>query len=373
LKIIRSSKCNLKFTTETKRQKLKEVIVEYSTVVNFFIDYFWINSPKKAKLLKAIVNLPSTWISARLRKVAAREALDLISSAKEVAKTRSEEQEKVVLPIKPVHHGKSMNVSSTIASLQMPKEAKEYDAWLHLASIGNGIIMDLPIRFHQHYNILRERGRRLESYIVHEEYVQFCFEIETGTKITEGEVVGLDTGINALASTSDGKQYGNDVKQLVENIKRKQHGSNKQKSARRALKQRMNEVAKEVIQGKQLVVVEKLSNLNHKSKLTRRVSKNIRRSLGAWAYRYWLGRLQWTTEDNRVSFRTVSPAYTSQRCNACGHTERGNRSGTKFLCLSCGHTDNADVNAAKNIRDRFLSGPYGAAYKPEKILLPRFP
>jgi IS605 OrfB family transposase len=369
VKVIRATKCNLKFTTETKRQKLKEVLVEYSTVVNFFINYFWDNPPKKAELLKSIVNLPTTWLSARLRKVAAREALDLISSAKEVAKTRSEEQDKIVLPIKPIHHGKSMSVSSTIAALQIPKEATEYDAWLHMTSIGNGVILDLPIRFHKHYNNLRERGRRLESYIIHENYVQFCFEIETGTKTTEGNVIGVDTGINALASTSDGKQFGTDIKALVENIKRKTHGSNKQKSARRALKQRMNEVAKETIQGTKLVVVEKLSNLNHKTKLTRRVSKNIRRSLGAWAYRYWLSRLQWTAEDNRVSFRTVSPAYTSQRCHACGHTERGNRSGTKFLCLRCDHADDADLNAAKNIRDRFLSGLYGAAYKPEKLCL----
>ena len=75
----------------------------------------------------------------------------------------------------------------------------------------------------------------------------------------------MDTGINALASTSDGKQYGTDIKGLVESIKRKKHGSKGQQRARRALKQRMDEVAKEVVQGKQLVVVEKLKKMNHKS------------------------------------------------------------------------------------------------------------
>ena len=368
MKIIRATKCSLKFTTETKRQKLKEVLTEYSKVVNFFIDHFWDHPPKKAELLKSIVNLPTTWLTARLRKVAAREALDLIKSSKELAKTRSEERGVEVEPIKPIHSGRSMSVSSTIASLQIPKEAKEYDAWFHLASIGNGIIIDIPIRFHKHYNALRERGKRLECYIISEDRVQLCFEVETGTKKTEGEVVGLDTGINALASTSDGKQYGQDVKKLVEIIKRKEHGSNKQKRARKALRQRIDEVAKEVVKDKQLVVVEKLKNLNHKTKAKRRLAKNMRRSLGAWAYRYWLERLQWATEDNRVSFRTVSPAYTSQRCNACGHTERGNRSGESFLCRSCGHANNADINAAKNILDRFLSGPYGAAYQSKNFL-----
>ena len=43
--------------------------------------------------------------------------------------------------------------------------------------------------------------------------------------------------------------------------------------------------------------------------------------------------------------------------------DRRNRLGEVFLCLSCGHRDNADVNAGKNILNRFLTGLYGARYK----------
>ena len=46
----------------------------------------------------------------------------------------------------------------------------------------------------------------------------------------------------------------------------------------------------------------------------------------------------------------IDPAYTSQRCSACGHTERGNRpTQSHFCCLSCGHTTSADTNAAIHI------------------------
>jgi putative transposase len=46
----------------------------------------------------------------------------------------------------------------------------------------------------------------------------------------------------------------------------------------------------------------------------------------------------------------VSPAYTSQRCSACGHVAAGNRkSQAVFACLACTATLNADVNAARNI------------------------
>ncbi|MDN8848039.1 transposase, partial [Staphylococcus aureus] len=52
----------------------------------------------------------------------------------------------------------------------------------------------------------------------------------------------------------------------------------------------------------------------------------------------------------------VNPAYTSQRCRICGHTEKGNRvEQANFRCLSCGHTENADVNAAKNILARAIA------------------
>ena len=51
----------------------------------------------------------------------------------------------------------------------------------------------------------------------------------------------------------------------------------------------------------------------------------------------------------------VNPAYTSQACNKCHHITKENRkSQSKFACVKCGHTENADLNAAKNIRDSFL-------------------
>lgn len=46
----------------------------------------------------------------------------------------------------------------------------------------------------------------------------------------------------------------------------------------------------------------------------------------------------------------VPAAYTSQRCNRCGHTARENRENqAAFRCVRCGHTANADTNAALNI------------------------
>jgi putative transposase len=46
----------------------------------------------------------------------------------------------------------------------------------------------------------------------------------------------------------------------------------------------------------------------------------------------------------------VSPAFTSQRCSACGHIAAESRkSQALFVCVACGYACNADVNAAKNV------------------------
>jgi transposase len=46
----------------------------------------------------------------------------------------------------------------------------------------------------------------------------------------------------------------------------------------------------------------------------------------------------------------INPAFTSQRCSACGYVDAKSReSQAQFACTACGFTDHADVNAARNI------------------------
>ena len=60
--------------------------------------------------------------------------------------------------------------------------------------------------------------------------------------------------------------------------------------------------------------------------------------------------LDYKLKANGGELIAVPPAYTSQRCNHCGFTDKGNRtSQSNFSCLACGHTAHADHNAAHNI------------------------
>lgn len=351
MKIMRSTKLSLKFCNQRKITLLNSVLKEYGTVVNHFIALFWKECPSKGKLLKAIVNYPDTWLCARLRKVAAREAIDMVRA------NRERDKDKAVMP---VHAGRCMCVSSTIAALV--DGSKAFDGYIILRCIGNGIKLNLPVNFHRHLHSLKNLGRRCESYIITDKYIQLAFEIETGLKKRPDSCVGIDTGINSLASLSNGEQLGTDIKSCIERIKRCKHGSKGQKRASKALRQRMNEVAKQIAGKFDLVVVENLKNITKNTK--RRLGKNMRRTIGRWNIRYWLTRLQMACEMKRCSFRTVCAGYTSQTCSACGYTDRKNRTGEVFHCLKCSHRANADVQASVNILQRFLTGPYGAGCKP---------
>ena len=90
MRITRSTKCSLKFMTQSKRLELNGVLSEYGNVVNHFINIFWDNPVSKAELLKDVVNSSDSWLSARLKKVAAREALDMVSSVKLVQESNKE-------------------------------------------------------------------------------------------------------------------------------------------------------------------------------------------------------------------------------------------------------------------------------------------
>jgi IS605 OrfB family transposase len=63
------------------------------------------------------------------------------------------------------------------------------------------------------------------------------------------------------------------------------------------------------------------------------------------------GRLVRRLEDKAPGrVEKVNPAYTSQRCSACGHVDaRSRKSQARFACTACGYASNADVNAARNI------------------------
>ncbi|XZO04101.1 MAG: RNA-guided endonuclease InsQ/TnpB family protein [Microcoleus sp.] len=60
----------------------------------------------------------------------------------------------------------------------------------------------------------------------------------------------------------------------------------------------------------------------------------------------------------------VNPKHSSQECRNCGHIDKSNRDGEKFICVECGYHEHADIGAAKTIGDRALKMVRGDSAKP---------
>ena len=135
-----------------------------------------------------------------------------------------------------------------------------------------------------------------------------------------------------------------------------------QKRLRKYLRHYIDTCAKEIFKTNtnlQRIIVERLKNMNFKTKVKRKLNSGLRKTIGNWNYRYWLSRLERNCEENRVRYTSVNPSYTSQICNSCGHSDRNNRLiQDKFSCVACGCIDHADINAAKNILNRGFSLNY---------------
>lgn len=182
-------------------------------------------------------------------------------------------------------------------------------------------------------------------------------------------VVGIDRGINFIVVAYNSKHKstfvnGRAVKQKRAHYKniRKQLQQRQTPSARRRLKaigQRENRwmqdvnhcVSKALVESNPkhtLFVLEDLSNVRQ---ATERVRLKNRYMSVSWSFYDLEQKLIYKATQHQSSVIKVNPAYTSQCCPVCGHTEKTNRDKRLhlFCCRNCGYKSNDDRIAAMNL------------------------
>ncbi|MFI6597996.1 RNA-guided endonuclease InsQ/TnpB family protein [Nonomuraea sp. NPDC050536] len=193
-----------------------------------------------------------------------------------------------------------------------------------------------------------------------------------------GEIVGLDRGVTVSAALSTGQMLNAPTRResekrrllrLLRRLARANRGSNRRgrvKAAIARLKARetdrrrdwVEKTSTDLARRFDVIAVEdlKISNMTRSAKGTIdapgvnvRQKAGLNRSILAAGWGQLVQRLEHKAP-GRV--QKINPRYSSQTCNVCKHIARESReSQALFLCVACGHRDNADVNAAKNIRD----------------------
>lgn len=373
MKINRSSKCYFnKWLTNSKMSELKELLTEYSRVCNWFVGTYENEIPDKrkfdlckAEFIQKCISETSTFLSARLIKQAFSEAYGAVQSAKSNAQRREDKRY-----FRPTFNGKKMILSECSCEHGTALSTVSFDFNLTLKCLrkdkGRGFKIPIPLRQHVQFNKWKNLGKISKSITITDKYVMFNFEVETGSKKETGDLVGFDFGLKKLGTLSNGNIVGKDIEKHLYELQRKKRCSKAYYRKKEEIKEYINREIKDIdFKDKQLVVVEKLKNMKYKMKERGRLSKSIRPVFYNLSYRQVLSRIQMLCEENRVSFRSVSPYYTSQECSNCNHIEKRNRkSQSDFICQKCGHTDNADLNASKVILKRALTGTYGFCCQP---------
>jgi putative transposase len=199
-------------------------------------------------------------------------------------------------------------------------------------------------------------------------FVQFCLDLERNepTELT-GTMVGLDMGLSAFYTDSDGnkiacptylRQAEKRLKREQRRLSRKQKGSKNRAKARIKVARRYRRVqcqrkdfavkwARCVVKSHDLVAIEDLPVRN----LVR--NRHLAKSISDAA---WSQFVDWLVYFGQVFGKpvvTVPPHYTSQDCSSCGNRVKKSLSERTHVC-SCGCVLDRDENAAKNILRRGL-------------------
>jgi len=198
-----------------------------------------------------------------------------------------------------------------------------------------------------------------------------CTEVEFEPLPKTGAVVGVDLGIKALATTSDGMEYPNRkfIKQSDAKLRRESRRlSRKQKGSKRREKQRirkarleehianqrrdyLQKTTTELIRNYDVICIENLK--------TKGMMKNhkLARSLSDVSFYEFRRELEYKAEWYGKAVQVIDTFYpSSQLCHSCGYRnpETKKLSVREWTCPECGEHHDRDVNAAINILNEGL-------------------
>ena len=191
-----------------------------------------------------------------------------------------------------------------------------------------------------------------------------------------GEVVGIDRGVAASAALSTGEllkapgltlREQRRLRRLERKLSRARRGSNRRRHVRLAvarMRARQADRRKDWAEKTSTNIAGRFDVIRIEdlkiSKMTRSArgtaidpGRNVRAKAGLnrEILRSGWGLLARRLEEKAPGrIEKIRPAFTSQRCSACGHVDPKSReSQARFACTACRYADHADVNAARNI------------------------
>lgn len=195
-------------------------------------------------------------------------------------------------------------------------------------------------------------------------YIAFKVEVPEPVVNQTGLIVGVDVGINALATCSDGTTFANPkayrkakvkLRRLHKSLSRKEKGSKNRAKAQMKLakahlrianirKDSLHKCTTYLAKNHSVVVIE---DLNVSGMLKNHKLASAIADCGFYEFRR---QLEYKTQWYGSQLHVVGRFYPSTKtCSACGHTQPMPLQARTFECGSCPVSINRDLNAALNL------------------------
>ena len=179
---------------------------------------------------------------------------------------------------------------------------------------------------------------------------------------------GLDINTKTLA-TSDNKFYS--TKQLLqrklEHKKNRMPNRNAVNFTKDFVHKLTTQIVSDLIQkGQEVLVLEDLNGLRQSASKKKGTSKGKHVNYlinNCLPYGMFSDFLEYKCRDHGIKCVNVNPQNTSKMCSFCNSLDTSRPKQTDFICNSCGFQLHADLNAARNIRLRYIS-PNGLIVNP---------
>jgi IS605 OrfB family transposase len=335
----RSIKVSLKFATARKRRCLEHLMRCLRRLTNRYIDRIWEHGGAlDAATLNAV---PCPHLGYRQRSDCLKYALEIIASTKAGAAAIGKTPSKPRLK-------RSFKFSSLTATVENGRGSFDYVLKISSAMPGKRIVLPFKAHARLNYWLAKPGAKILNGCVIKGEEAVLWVSLPDAPAKTEGDELGVDIGYNKLLADSEGRKYGERIKELCEKVRRKKPGSYGKRRARRERDDYIRWAVKQLPWGRlRIIAVENLTNMKRRKKPNR--SKQFRKRIAPWAYCQALARIEHLAAENRVRLLSVDPRDTSRTCPSCDKVAKENRAGEKFRCIVCGYSADADYVGARNI------------------------
>lgn len=370
LNMIRSTKTTLNFANKSKLDSVQQFIDEYKKVMCDIIDKLWELDTVPRLVPNDITSKINTWLSSRAIQCAAKQAsgivrgtqtkqkrrLFVINQLKEAKKFKRARKLQQIYnntkQSKPNLQHIECELDSRFVKIDLNNKTS-FDGWITLTCLGSKMKLLLPFKQHIHFNKMLENGTIKGGVRLSTKNITFMFDIPEVCVKNGGEVLGIDVGQITALATSDGQMletcpHGHSFSSICKKLARKVKNS---KSFNKAVTHRSNFLR---------YIVNKL-NLDNVSVVNReniqnlRKFKNVSRSMKHWNYGELFEVLDRKLSEQGVLVNKLNPTYTSQRCSACGWTQKRNRKRKVFKCGKCSLELDSDKNASLNLSFKLVS------------------